>query len=380
MLRPATRSFLAAHYRTGEVHEFRLERGRVASMGRVRKRATAVFGPGFVDLQCNGYAGVDFNRRETEPIVIAEAIKAMWEHGCTTVLPTFITASAEALDEYLSDTVKALAADAEAARSVPCFHLEGPFISPEDGARGAHPQAHVRPVETKFWRRMQKAASGRIGLLTLAPEVRGAVPFIAWLRQQKVLPAIGHTMADAACVARAADAGAMMSTHLGNGCPQTMNRHLNPIFAQLGEDRLLASFIADGLHLPPEVLRALWRAKGGGVLVTDAMAAAGAPPGRYSIGDLELEVGRDRVVRQPGSQNFAGSALTMCEAVANLVRFARVPLADAWDAASLIPWALLRQAGAVRGALGSTVIAEWGEGEIKILAALRGTKMLWAAE
>jgi N-acetylglucosamine-6-phosphate deacetylase len=349
-------------------------------MGRVRKRATAVFGPGFVDLQCNGYAGVDFNRRETEPIVLAEAIRAMWEHGCTTVLPTFITAAPDALDEYLSDTVKALAADAEASRSVPCFHLEGPFISPEDGARGAHPKAHVRPVETKFWRRAQKAASGKIGLVTLAPEVRGAVPFIAWLRQQKVLPAIGHTLADAACVARAADAGAMMSTHLGNGCPQTMNRHLNPIFAQLGEDRLLASFIADGLHLPPEVLRALWRAKGGGVLVTDAMAAAGAPPGLYSIGDLELEVGRDRVVRQPGSANFAGSALTMCEAVANLVRYARVPLAEAWDAASLIPWALLRQAGAVRGALGSTVIAEWHEGEIKILAALRGSKMLWAAE
>jgi N-acetylglucosamine-6-phosphate deacetylase len=378
MSRPATRTILASHYRTGETHAFRFERGRLVSTVKVRKAATAVFGPGFVDLQCNGYAGVDFNRRETEPIVIAGAIRAMWEHGCTTVLPTFITAAPDALDEFLSDMVKALATDADATHSVPCFHLEGPFISPEEGARGAHPKAHVRPVELKLWRHLQRIAGGRIGLVTLAPEVRGAIPFLTKLREEKILPALGHTLADAACISRAADAGAMMSTHLGNGCPQTIARHANPIFAQVGEDRLLASFIADGVHLPPEVLRALWRAKGGGVLVTDAMAAAGAPPGRYSIGDIEVEVGADRVVRQPGSKNLAGSALTMAEAVANLVRLARISLADAWDAASLIPWALLRQAGAVRGALGSTVLAEWNGGELKVLAALRGAKLLWA--
>ncbi len=380
MLRPSTRSILAAHYRTGETFEFRLQGGRLISRERVRQAATAIFGPGFVDLQCNGYAGVDFNRCETEPIVIAGAIRAMWEHGCTTVLPTFITAAPEGLDEYLSDVDTALKGDAEAARSVPCFHLEGPFISPVDGARGAHPEAHVRPVEPRLWRRWQKAADGRIGLVTLAPEVRGAMPFIQKLRAEKVLPALGHTLADAERVALAVDAGAMLSTHLGNGCPQMVHRHLNPIFAQLGEDRLLASFIADGVHLPPEVLRSLWRAKGGGVLVTDAMAAAGAPPGHYSIGDLEVEVGADRIVRQPGTANLAGSALTMNEAVANLVRIARVPLADAWDAASLIPWALLRQAGSVRGPLGSTVLASWTNGELKPLAALRGTKVLWTGK
>ena len=377
MSRPAAHTFIAALYRTGETHEFRFEHGRLASSRQVRKQTTAVFGPGFVDMQCNGYAGVDFNRRETEPIVIAGAIKAMWEHGCTTVLPTFITASEDGLNEFFTDMIKALACDAEATRSVPCFHLEGPFISPEDGARGAHPKAHVKAVNVKLWSRLQKMAGGRIGLVTLAPEVRGALPFITQLRQEKVLPALGHTLADAACIARAADAGAMMSTHLGNGCPQTMARHANPIFAQLGEDRLLASFIADGVHLPPEVLRALWRSKGGGVLVTDAMAAAGAPPGLYSIGELAVKVGADRVVRAPGSDHLAGSALTMNEAVANLVRMARIPLADAWDAASLIPWALLRQSGAVRGDLNSTVLGDWQNGELKMLAALRGEKLLW---
>jgi N-acetylglucosamine-6-phosphate deacetylase len=232
----------------------------------------------------------------------------------------------------------------------------------------------------KLWRRWQKEAGDRIRLVTVAPEVRGACEFIRLLRTEKVLPALGHTLADAACVSRACDAGAMMSTHLGNGCPQMIHRHRNPIFAQLGEDRLAASFIPDGVHLPPEVLRSLWRAKAVGVLVTDAMAAAGAPPGRYSIGELEVEVGADRIVRQPGSPNLAGSALTMNDAVANLVRFARVPLAEAWDAASLRPWALLTAARAVRGPLRSTLIAKWSEGKFTPLAALRGERVLWAKE
>lgn len=380
MPRPSARTILAAHYRTGETYEFRLHGDRLLSAERSRKKGTAVFGPGWVDLQCNGYAGVDFNRRETEPIVIAGAIRAMWEHGCTEVFPTFITASPDGLDEYLNDVHLALEADPEAAKSVPGFHLEGPFISAEDGARGAHPLAHVRPVDQKLWKRWQKAAAGRIRLVTVAPEVKGALPFISKLREEKIVPSIGHTMANAATVARAAEAGAMMSTHLGNGCPQTLARHENPIFAQLGEDRLIASFIADGVHLPAEVLRVMWRAKGGGVLVTDAMAAAGAPPGYYSIGEIELEVGADRIVRQPGTKNLAGSALTMVEAVANLTRFARISLADAWDAASLVPWSILRTAGVVRGPLGSTVLAEWDGLSLKTLASLRGQRVLWSAE
>jgi N-acetylglucosamine-6-phosphate deacetylase len=373
---------LAAHYQTGELIEFTVD-GEHADSRRARKRETdLVFGPGFVDLQCNGFEGVDFNRRETEPIVIAEAIHSMWEHGVTEVLPTFITAAPDALEEFIFDMVQALASDPEANRTVPGFHLEGPFISPVDGARGAHPLPHTRKVSTKLWERLQSIAQGKIKLVTLAPEVRGALPFIMQLRVEKVLPAIGHTMADAKLIAAAAEAGAMMSTHLGNGCPQMMHRHANAIFAQLGEDRLWASFIADGIHLPPEVLRALWRAKGRerSVLVTDAMAAASAPPGRYSIGELEVQVGEDRIVRQPGTQNLAGSALTMERAVANLTRMAGVSLAEAWNAASVGPWELLRQAGAVKRRPESVVVARWADGELEVLATFRGTRVLWAKE
>jgi N-acetylglucosamine-6-phosphate deacetylase len=345
-----------------------------------RKDTDLVFGPGFFDLQCNGFEGVDFNRRETAPIVIAGAIRSMWEHGCTEVLPTFITAAPDALEEFISDMLQALASDAEVARSVPGFHLEGPFISPVEGARGAHPAAHVRKVSEKLWTRLQNVAQGKIRLVTLAPEVAGALPFIQRLRAEKVLPAIGHTVADAARISAAADAGAMMSTHLGNGCPHTIPRHANPIFAQAGEDRLSASFIADGVHLPPEVLRTLWRAKGSArsVLVSDAMAGASAPPGRYSIGELEVQVGEDRVVRQPGTKNLAGSALTMENAVAGLVRMAGVPLTEAWNAASVRPWELLRSAGAVKRKPESLAVARWDGNDLEVVATFRGTRVLWA--
>ena len=170
-----------------------------------------------------------------------------------------------------------------------------------------------------------------------------------------------------------------MTTHLGNGCPQMVHRHANPIFAQLGEPRLAASLIADGAHLPPEVLRSFAAALGArAVLVTDAMSAAAAPPGRYSIGKLVIEVGTDGVVRQPGSANLAGSALTMDRAVLNFAKLAGVSLADAWDAASLRPWGLLRKAGVVRTSQpGSTVIAT---NELKVLAAMHGSRVLWSCE
>ncbi len=372
---------LAAHYQTLETFEFRLA-GRRVVRRKAKGRAEAVFGPGFCDLQCNGFAGVDFNRSESEPEIIAAALRALWEHGCTEVLPTIITATPERMEECLRDLVRACALDADVARSVPGFHLEGPFISAEEGARGAHPAGHVRAVDRRLWRRLQRAAEGHIRLVTLAPEQRGVISFITQLRTEKVLPAIGHTLADAAMILAAVKAGALMSTHLGNGCPQMVHRHRNPIFAQLGEDALAASFIADGAHLPPEVLRAMWRAKGAerSVLVSDAMAAAAAPPGIYSIGELEMEVGADRIVRQPGSANLAGSALTMPAAVAGLVQMAGVPLAEAWDAAAVRPWALLRRAGGVKKRSESCVIADWRGGELKPLATLRGNRVLWSGE
>ncbi len=363
---------LAAHYRTGATFEFVLEDGRVVSKSARRGKAKLVFGPGLFDLQNNGYAGIDFNHPELTPDMFCEGVRAMWRQGCTDVLPTLITAAPERLSGLFRIFVEAMESDADVGASIPGFHLEGPFISPVDGARGAHPLAHVQAPKLNVWREVQRAAEGKIVLHTLAPEWKGAIPFIRKLRSEGVAIAIAHTMATRAQIADAAEAGAAMSTHLGNGCPQVMHRHTNPVMAQLGEDRLAACLIADGIHLPPEVLHIYWRAKGEGncVIVTDSMAAAGAPPGRYTISDMVVEVGRDGVVRVPGSPNFAGSSLTMDRALANTVAFTGATLAEAWDACSTLAWkAIGRKPSA------SWVIADATRG-FDVVASGRGRKVL----
>ena len=382
MKRPASkpRRLIASHVRTGETFEFVLSGGRVLERRRVRAKSDIVFGPGLLDLQCNGYAGIDFNHPDTTPEQMAAAIRAMWRDGCAHVLPTLITASPERLTLLFRKLVAALASDADVAASVPGFHLEGPFISPQEGARGAHPLAHVRDVSRKLWRECQRAANGKIVLTTVAPESGGAIPFIRQLRSENVLPALGHTMADAPTISRACEAGALMTTHLGNGCPQLMHRHKNPVLAQLAEDRLAASIIPDGAHLPAEIVRLFLRVKGSEriVLVTDAMSAAGAPCGRYTIGDLVIEIGSDRIARQPGSPNLAGAAITMREAIERTIAMTGIPLAEAWDAASARPWALLRRAGAVKRVPDSSVFARMRDGKFDVLATLHGRRVLWA--
>ena len=341
---------IAADYRGTAVREFVFTSGKVRVSPSRARRSSYVCGPAFVDLQCNGFAGVDFNNPQTTPEQVCEAVRAIWKTGCASVLPTVITASPDRLEASLRTLVAAREMDPEVRRSIPGFHLEGPFISELDGARGAHPREHVRPPDVKLWRRLHKAAGGLIRLVTLAPEAPGAVRLIRQLRTEKVLVALGHTMATREQIAAATAAGAAMSTHLGNGCPQMLHRHENPILSQLADDGLAASFIADGIHLPPDVLRTFIRAKGQmrTVLVTDAMSAAGAAPGRYTIGELVIEVGKDRVVRQPRSPNFAGSALTMNDAVANKIRAGALDLHQAWAAASTTPAALLQRRCGIR--------------------------------
>lgn len=352
---------VAVHYRSRR--EIRVDANARSS----RKPARLLFGPGFFDLQCNGFAGVDFNHPATTPGQVAEAILALPRTGVTQLLPTVITAAPERLEHLLRNIVIARTLDPEVQRAVPGIHLEGPWMSAADGARGAHPVEHVRPIERALWRRLQRAASGLICMVTLAPELRGATDFIRQLRAERILPAIGHTLATASQVRRAAEAGALLSTHLGNGCPEILHRHRNPIYAQLSEDRLAASLIADGVHLPPEVLRTFYRSKGWPrtVLVTDAMSAAGAAAGRFTLGDLVLEVGRDRIVRQPGKTHFAGSALTMDFAIGVFARSAQATLAQAWGAASTNPRRLLALAMRAPFAprAGGRIFAAWDEGK-----------------
>ena len=305
--------------------------------------------PGLVDIQVNGFAGVDFNSPDVTPDRIRQALTALRASGVTRFLPTFITGP---LDRFAAC---ARAINAVEDPAIAGIHMEGPYISPNDGPRGAHPRAHAISASRDDFNRRQDAAAGRIVLVTLAPEVPGAIDLIEYLSENDVRVAIGHSEAPPEMVRNAIRAGATLSTHLGNGCAAVMPRHPNLIWEQLAADELVASLIVDGHHLPAATVKTAIRAKSPRrtILTTDAMAAAGCPPGSYCIGDVDVDVGVDRRVSLRGTPYLAGSALTMPEAIANTVRFTGLALDDVLPMASTIP---ARYAGIE---LDGIVSAEW---------------------
>ena len=294
--------------------------------------------PGFIDLQVNGFAGVDYNQPGAALDEIARSIRALHACGVTRFLPTVITASPEAMEGALRNLAAACELPAE-GDSIAGFHVEGPHISPEDGPRGAHPRRWVRPPDLAEFRRWQAASGGRIRMVTLSPEWPGAAEYIARIVAEGVVAAIGHTQANAEQVADAVAAGAKFSTHLGNGAHAVMRRHPNYIWDQLAEDRLMAGFIADGFHLGAAFLKTALRAKGASraVLVTDATAAASAPPGCYTLGELPLDLTSQGRVVLAGEDRLAGSALSLDRAIGKAIELTGISLAEAVRMATLNP-------------------------------------------
>jgi N-acetylglucosamine-6-phosphate deacetylase len=305
--------------------------------------------PGFVDLQVNGFTGVDFGDPTTPADRILEAIAAIEKTGVTRFLPTLITSSLQDFQACAKTLVRTKHA------AIVGIHMEGPYISPEDGPRGAHLREFVREATIEDFERRQEAAEGRILLVTIAPEARGTLRLVEHLAGQGVRVAIGHTGASPAQIADAVRAGATLSTHLGNGCAQLLLRHPNVIWEQLAEDRLLASFIVDGHHLPPATVKAMVRAKTPArtILVTDAIAAAGMPPGVYHLARQQVELSPSGRVAVPGAPNLAGSALRVDVAIGNTARFTGLPLEE------VVPMASKNPAGYLGIAAAGKVLAEW---------------------
>jgi N-acetylglucosamine-6-phosphate deacetylase len=315
--------------------------------------------PGLFDLQVNGFGGIDFNAPDLTADRVGEALERMRATGVTRCLPTLITSPFE----QFAASARVLARITSAA--VAGIHMEGPYISPEDGARGAHPRAHVAAAASMDdFKRRQDAAGGRIALVTLAPEVPGAVRLIEHLVAAGVRAAIGHTAATPQQIADAIAAGATLATHLGNGCAQMLPRHPNVIWELLAADAVFASLIVDGHHLPPATVKAMVRAKGPGrtLLVTDAVAAAGCAPGRYTIGGVRCELGEDGRVSLPGTPYLAGSGLTLDRAIANTARFTGLSIDAVIPMASTLPASYLGTTTA------GTVTADWEAeaGELQI--------------
>ena len=314
--------------------------------------------PGLFDLQVNGFGGIDFNAPDLTADRVSEALERMRATGVTRCLPTLISSSFE----QFAASARVLARVSDAAMAG--IHMEGPYLSVEDGARGAHLREHIRPASIDDFSRRQEAAGGRIALVTLAPEAAGAVPLIEHLVSTGVRVAIGHTEATAQQIDDATAAGATLATHLGNGCAQMLPRHPNVIWEILAADGLWASLIVDGHHLPPSTVKAMVRAKGADrtILVTDAIAAAGGAPGPYTIGGVRCELGDDGRVSLPGTPYLAGSALTLDRAIANTARFTGLPIEMVIPMASTIPASYLGMTTA------GTAVADWDPeaGELQI--------------
>ncbi len=361
----------ACHYATGQLIELQLQQDRLAALTDLSSEpidlSAGWVAPALFDLQINGCAGISFNSPKLTLPDIQRVVAECRRHGIASFCPTLITAPAESLLHGFRTLRQACASDPELDRAMPCFHLEGPYISPEDGPRGAHPRAQVRPPTWEEFQRFQDAAGGRIRLVTLAPEIDGAVPFIERLTGSGVVVAIGHTAANRSQIQAAITAGARLSTHLGNGSHALLPRHENYIWEQLAADELWASVISDGHHLPPAVLKCLLRVKTPArtVLTCDASSLAGLPPGRYREWDQEFEVQPGGKVVVPGTSYLAGSGVFTDACLSQVLRHTGVSLQDALDMAGARPRQLLGlpPVELAPGAVADLVLFDWTPGQ-----------------
>lgn len=297
--------------------------------------------PGLIDVQINGYMGVDFSGPDLTLEGIRKATKALWKAGVTTYYPTIITSDFSRMKENFTVLASAMN-DPEIGKSIPGFHLEGPYISPVQGFRGAHLEKYIKNPDWDEFQELQKAANNGIKLITLAPELEGAIPFIRKCVESGVVVSLGHHNGSAEQIKLAIDAGAKMATHLGNGCANEINRHHNPLWPQLSDDRITPSIIADGFHLTKEEVRSFFKIKGADktILVSDALDLAGLPPGEYTRGERTLLLTPD-VVKLPKENVLAGAASPISKCVGVMMDFTQCSLSEAIQMASTNPAEML---------------------------------------
>lgn len=291
------------------------------------------------DFQINGFGGIDF---QAETVTLAEmeyAVAVLHRHSVAGIFLTLITDDIDAHCRRLENFERLCAASPAIADMIVGYHIEGPWLSPEPGYRGAHPPGPMHAPSLAEYERLQSAAQGRVRLITLAPEWPGSMECIAAITRAGVHVSLGHTNASEAQIDDAILAGARFATHVGNGTPLQMHRHDNVVQRLLARDELIACLIPDGIHLPDFALKNFFRAKPPGrvLFTTDAMSGAGAPAGRYRIGRLEIEVGADGIARNPGGDGFAGSTLAPDEGVQRCASYLGISLAESAELWSTAP-------------------------------------------
>jgi N-acetylglucosamine-6-phosphate deacetylase len=299
-------------------------------------------GSGFVDLQVNGFAGVNFSDPALTPEQIAATAAALAQRGTLAFCPTVITADLVVYRRVLPLLGTAVRAPQGQGRLLG-IHLEGPFLSPEDGAVGAHPREHVRLPDAALFDELFALSAGQIRILTLAPEMPGALDLIRRAVDLGVVVSIGHTLASADQISAAVQAGARLSTHLGNGCPNLLHRHHNPIWPQIASQSLTAMLITDGHHLPPDLIAAVIAAKGvQRVIVTsDAAPAAGCPPGEYAFFGTRALLEPSGRLRNLERDTLAGSSALMLDCMNYLASLNLLSPAGLWRVGRDNPLAVL---------------------------------------
>jgi N-acetylglucosamine-6-phosphate deacetylase len=330
----------ARRYDTNEPVRITIERDRIGAIEPAWPEGPIAdwpfIAPGLFDLQINGYGGIWFSDPGLTPEQVVQAIEPYFAHGVTRLCPTLVTNSHAALSAGFTAIRQAIEQNDWLEHVIPGCHLEGPFLSGEDGPRGAHPRAHIRPADWDEFCDLQRCAGNRIKLVTIAPEVSGAISFIRKAVESGVRIAIGHTAASGEQIQEAIAAGASLSTHLGNGAHPVIRRHPNYIWEQLGDSRLMASIITDGQHLPESVIRSIVRAKSPQqtIITCDASGWAGCAPGQYEndLGRVVvLEDGRIVVADRQERDILAGSGAATDDCVAHAAACGAATLREAID-------------------------------------------------
>jgi N-acetylglucosamine-6-phosphate deacetylase len=331
------------HYATREPVRVAWQEGIISA---VEKTAAAPdnqwLAPALVDLQVNGFAGIDFQQDNHSVDQLLAAVRSLRTAGCTRFLLTLITDDWPKLLARLRVLRALRATSSELQRAIAGWHIEGPFLSAETGFCGAQDPRWMRDPTLEDVKELRDATGNEPVLLTLAPERNGAPEAIQLASSLGIRVSLGHTNASAKILQGAVAAGAVAFTHLGNGCPRELDRHDNILWRVFEQHGLHVSLIPDGIHVSPALFRLAHRELGDRVFyVSDAMSAASSPPGRYKLGALELEVSADQIVRFPGRTNFAGSALRPLDGVIRAAAMLSQPWQEAWRRFSEIPAQLL---------------------------------------
>ena len=332
-------SIQGLHYETGKRVEIRFKDGIILEISEapdsIISNHNLFVAPGLFDNQVNGYCGVDFSDGGLTPGQVKRAAKSIWKDGVTSFLPTILTNSHKNLIRNFRNIAE-VTKNNLLRDSIPGFHLEGPYISAEEGFCGCHPAEFIRKPSWIEFNEYQKAANGKIIQVTVAPEVDGAMQFIDMCFQNWIHVAIGHTNASSRQINEAVERGARLSTHLGNGCANLSDRHRNPLWPQLANDLLTPSIIADGHHLLPEEIKVFLKVKGAEniILTSDVNHLIGMPPGNYVYMGSDIVYTDDGLVKNPKLNCLAGASFPLKRGVETMMNFTGCPLGVAINMAT----------------------------------------------